>query len=798
PIKYVCMIRFCLLTFLVISQLMLVAQEPSAFIHLDQFGYLPNAEKVAVLADPQVGQNAALSYTPGSTFEVRDASTNFVVWTGSASIWNNGATHDVSGDKGWWVDFSSLTTPGTYYLIDTGTGERTGNFNINDGVYNSVMADAGRAFYYNRCNATKAAPYAEASWTDGVNFTNSLQDTECSYVYDRQNASLRRDLSGGWFDAGDYNKYVSFAQSAVSDLLSAYTESPQAFTDNWNIPESGNGIPDVLDEVKWEIDWLLKMVNADGSVINKMGNTNESNNNAAPPSANTGPRFYGPTCTSASIAASAMLAHAATVFGDVSAWTTYSQELVTEAESTFAYWLAARNNNALEYDCDDGTIQAGDADRSDLEQKEIALTAAIWLFSLTGDEQYNTYVKDHLFEAEYMGSNWWGPYKNELVTALLHFISLNGADQGTVSAIINSMTPIVRDDWNGFYEADLYRAFMPESNYVWGSNSTLSKLGSLNRIMANYDLVPNRFETLHRKADHMIHYLHGVNPLGFVYLSAMEGRGAERGIQEIYHTWFHHGTDWDNAETSLYGPAPGFVSGGPNKNFGRSNIAPPAGEPAMKSYKDWNTSWPEDSWEITEPAIYYQAAYIRNLAAMIANDFSLPVTYSSPLRARPQGKAVLLEWLVESEDNASHYEVEYLSDQDRWERIGRVTATGSSRYQFRHQSPRAGNNEYRLKQMDLGGQFAYSSIANAVFTDRYAGIIVYPNPAEDGTPITLDQLPIGASLRLFDAQGRVLQQVDIRQTKVELSTQNLPAGWYSLEVSEGAWGKGWKQKVIIK
>jgi len=790
--------RLFLLSSLLLAGLhLLLAQSPSPFIHVDQFGYYPDAEKVAVLSDPQTGQNAGLSFSPSATVEIRDAGTDAMVWSGAPSQWNGGQTQATSGDRGWWLDFSNLTALGEYYIFDPNSGERSAVFEVGASVYDDVMKDAGRAFFYNRCNAPKAAPYAEANWTDGMNFNNALQDTECSYVNDRENASLRRDLSGGWFDAGDYNKYVTFAQGAVQPLLWAYTESPGAFTDAWNIPESGNGIPDILDEVKWEVDWLRKMINPDGSVIIKMGSIEHSDNAAAPPSNNTDRRYYGPTCTSASIATAAMLAQAANVFGGVGAWSSYVQEIEAEAETTFAYWLAANNANALETNCDDGTIKAGDADGSVQFQQENALTAAVHLFELTGKAEYNDYVRDHLNDAEYMNTGWWGPYKNELSSALVWYTQLPGAHASAVTAIRNAMIPHVRDDWNGFYgfnQDGLYRAFMPEDSYNWGSNNIGSRYGNMNRLMST--IVPARENELHRKADGMVHYLHGVNPFGFVYLSNMNNRGAERSVDEIYHTWFNNGTDWDNAATSLYGPAPGFVSGGPNRNYG-GGVAPPTGEPAMKSYRDWNTGFPENSWEITEPAIYYQAAYIRNLAAMMTSGATLPVTYTAPFTARAQAKTVLLEWRISREDAASHYEVEYFNDRDDWENIGRVNANGQSVYRFSHETPREGENQYRLRQVDLDGQFAYSNVATAYFTDRYANIKVYPNPAAKGNNIQLEDLPAGAELRLYDANGRLQYQRFLRQASYELPTAQLPAGWYSLELLQGREGTVWQQKIVL-
>ncbi|MEM6771619.1 MAG: T9SS type A sorting domain-containing protein, partial [Bacteroidota bacterium] len=272
----------------------------------------------------------------------------------------------------------------------------------------------------------------------------------------------------------------------------------------------------------------------------------------------------------------------------------------------------------------------------------------------------------------------------------------------------------------------------------------------------------------------------------------------ERGIQEIYHFWFNEGTDWDNSETSLYGPAPGFVAGGPNSDFSQTNIAPPANEPPMKSYKDWNTGWPEFSWEITEPAIYYQAAYIRNLAGLMAEEFTLPVTYQSPLTARAQAKTVLLEWRIAEEVNASHYGVEYLNDRDQWERIGRVAAIGASQYQFVHETPREGLNQYRLRQEDLDGTFAYSDIASVSFTDRFANIKVYPNPVPTGTAINLSNLPAGVEVRLYDTTGRLLHRDFLRGNRTTITTNALPTGIYSLELLQGREGSVWRQKVVLE
>ena len=594
------------------------AAQVSQFIHTDQFGYHVNADKVAVLSNPVTGYNAALSYTPPTSIQLRDASNNLVVFTANISQWNSGNTHGQSGDKGWWYDFTAFETPGSYYVYDPVNNERSAVFAINHFPYGDVLKTAGRAFYYNRCNTPKLPAHAGAQWSDATSFLNPLQDANCRYIHDRYNASLERNLAGGWFDAGDYNKYVTFTYTTLHDLLYAWEESPDVFGDDWNIPESDNGIPDLIDEIKWELDWLMKMTNPDGSVQIKMGSQNYSQNISSPPSANTNQRFYGPTCTSASATVASVFAHAGIVFSNFPEFGYFSADLSEIAESTFLFTLPHYTNNTFETNCDNGEIVSGDADKSAQEQKDMMISAAVYLFEFTGNSIYNTFVINNYTQSKPWVDNFWGPYTMPVQDALLRYTTLPGANATVVNNIKTKASAEANNNWNGFYgwsTNDLYRAFMPDWSYHWGSNTTKACYGNLNNRLA--DLGISNVNSLRKKATELLHYFHGVNPQGMVYLSNMYNFGADRSANEIYHTWFNDGTVYDNALTSLYGPAPGFLTGGANKDFSVGSIVPPAGQPAQKSYKDWNTGWPQNSWEITEPAIYCQAAYLRLLARVM-------------------------------------------------------------------------------------------------------------------------------------------------------------------------------------
>jgi hypothetical protein len=139
----------------------------------------------------------------------------------------------------------------------------------------------------------------------------------------------------------------------------------------------------------------------------------------------------------------------------------------------------------------------------------------------------------------------------------------------------------------------------------------------------HYNLDPGNEDNYRKAAAAYLHYIHGVNPVGIVYLTNMYAYGATRSANEMYHGWFGHGTVWDDALTSPAGPPPGYLTGGPehgykpNDAYKGAPIEPPMNQPAMKSYKDWNAGWPDDSWEITEPDLGYQASYVRLLGSVM-------------------------------------------------------------------------------------------------------------------------------------------------------------------------------------
>ena len=609
-----------------------LAANAGKFIMVDQFGYPTNGRKVAVLRRPMAGYDAN-----GDTFwpqylSVVNSVTGATVTGWWPAEWNNGATDASSGDRVWYYDFSAVTTPGTYEIVDT-AGQRSARFEIRDNPYRNVLIQAVRMFYYQRIGQAKSASNAGLNWADGASNMGPGQDTQARRFLDPNNAATARDVYGGWADAGDYNKYTGAAAGYAQELMDAYQQYPNVFTDDFNIPESYNGIPDILDEAIWGLDWLKRMQNADGSVLSVVGV-----GGASPPSASTAPSYYGDVNTSATLAAAAAFAEGAKVLGGLNnaSLNGYVTDLLARAKNAWNW--AQANPNVLFYnnDASHGTagLAVGQNETDDNGRASLRLQAAIKLFAATGDATYRSYVDAHYTEAK-MFKNWdLSAFSAQNARPLLYYASLPNATASVASDIRTRYL----DLWGGANyggwarvdaQTDPYRAYI--SGYTWASNAVKANAGALFAEEGYYGISRHTADQVNNAAIDYLHYLHGVNPLGKVYLTNMYSFGAENAVNQIWHTWFFDGTPWDDAKKSAYGPAPGYLVGGPagsqyswdggcpgvSSKCGSAPPAPPYGQPDQKSYLDFNDGWPLNSWSVSEPSNGYQTAYIRLLARFV-------------------------------------------------------------------------------------------------------------------------------------------------------------------------------------
>ena len=219
--------------------------EPS--IAVNQIGYNIGDTKHAYLAN-----------VDADSFMVVDIESNRTVYTGPVTkhYYTDRSTGHIVNT----LDFSNLESMGWYRLELIGKDISSSPFLVGTDVYRDVTRQAVRSFYYQRCGT---AIKSNTSWDHPV---CHLDD---AVLYARPDKHV--DATGGWHDAGDYSKISVTAEISLAFLLNLYEHRSDLFTDQQlDIPESGNGIPDLLDEIRWGLTWMLKMQRDDGGVYHKL------------------------------------------------------------------------------------------------------------------------------------------------------------------------------------------------------------------------------------------------------------------------------------------------------------------------------------------------------------------------------------------------------------------------------------------------------------------------------------------------------------------------------------------------
>ena len=240
----------------------------SGSVQVNQVGYLPSSPKYGYVGN-WLGNRPMPVDT--SSFMIIDSDNGEEVLTGKLRLRNENDSW--SGNDVYEADFSSLTAEGRYFLYIPGVGTSS-NFEIGPDVYGPIYRAVSRLFFHNRNSMPIDVEYADTGYArpeggipknlDGVlhpvlaNYPLSSGEKPGDYI----------PVQGGWFDAGDYGQYITNAAPVWYNISAALDLVPHCFEDNeLDIPESGNGIPDMIDELRWGMRWALSMQNEkDGGV----------------------------------------------------------------------------------------------------------------------------------------------------------------------------------------------------------------------------------------------------------------------------------------------------------------------------------------------------------------------------------------------------------------------------------------------------------------------------------------------------------------------------------------------------
>ncbi|HWW74310.1 MAG TPA: glycoside hydrolase family 9 protein, partial [Pyrinomonadaceae bacterium] len=247
-------------------------------VRLNTVGFLPNHSKRASVAGA----------CADAGFRVVNAADGRTVFQGKT---DGPLRNDDTSEELCVADFSALRRAGLYRLEVEGVGSSAA-FRVGRDVYDAAFRTTLRAMHLWRCGAAVGTEH------EGVVYTHAachLGDAWLDFV---GGGHARRDSTKGWHDAGDYNKYVVNAGFTVGIMLRAWEEfGPRIRKIRLGLPEEEKGLPDYLNEIKWETDWLLTMQAADGSVFHKV--STKEFGPAIPPEAETTPRYFAPWSTAA-------------------------------------------------------------------------------------------------------------------------------------------------------------------------------------------------------------------------------------------------------------------------------------------------------------------------------------------------------------------------------------------------------------------------------------------------------------------------------------------------------------------
>ena len=565
------------------------ASAPIPNIFVNQVGYFPQLEKIAALKSDE---------TSPVEWELVDSEGKSAA-EGKTVVYG---TDKASGDSVHIIDFSDFTTPGNGYRISVGQ-KMSHPFDIRKDIYTELKYDALHFFYHQRQGIDIEMPYADnEKWArpsghPGDAAVSCLPKSKyygTRTPYSGCNYSL--DVSKGWYDAGDHGKYVVNGGATVWSLLNQYERakyigtSVDAFKDGTlNIPENQNGIPDLLDEVRWEIEFFLNMQIPDGKpkagMVHHKVASDQWTMLAIWPHEDSVARYLHPPSTTATLNMAAATAMAARIWKDLDP--AFSKRCLDASEKAWAAALKYPHEWASS-DPDHGSGAYDDWARDDAADDEFYWAAAE-LFITTGKDEYKKVVTQSRY------------YK--FVPAVLEFDKVNGtftwrdiAPAGSLSlAVVPNALPksdiaeirdnVVKagDEYLAVIDSEGYRiplSVKDDGQYPWGANFNV--VDAVQTLGLAYDFSKDR-KYLNGAAVSM-DYILGRNPVDTSYVT---GYG-DRPVRNPHHRFWAH-----QADSRFPEPPPGVISGGPNSGI-QDPVAKAAGLEGcrpMKCFIDHIESW---------------------------------------------------------------------------------------------------------------------------------------------------------------------------------------------------------------
>lgn len=544
-----------------VSAWVLALDEPTVLIRLNTLGYLPNAPKIASIA------------ASCSNFVVINVVNGSNVLTGSVI---GPVQNPDTQEKLFLADFSSLTNPGKFQLLIHGIG-KSAPFSIAADVYRDPFYVVMRAFYLWRCGTAVSAVYNGQRYEHGPCHTN---DAWLDFVIGKH---VHKDGTGGWHDAGDYNKYVVNAGVTVGALLRAWEDFGQKIQlIKLDIPESGGLLPDFLAEIKWELDWLLKMQAPDGAVYHKLS-TREFCGWIKPEDELT-ERYFTPWGSEATAVFVGMMAQAARIYRTYDAG--FANKCLNAAKKSYSFLKA----NPHYHPADQSAFKTGpyefapeveNPNRRPGAQPQNRLWAAAELWETTGEPEFlaDCEARIRLIQAQWDHDFDWPDVRN-LGLATYLFSKRLGRDEALVTRVASNLVAvadaIVRTAQTHGYARPL------GTRYYWGCNGGVARQTIM--LYAAYRATQNKVYT--QTCLDALNHLFGRNFYGRSFVTGVGFRPPQ------------NPHDRRSATDSAPDPWPGYLVGGSHRGA---------------------TNWQDvlEDYRSNEIAINWNAALVYALAAFL-------------------------------------------------------------------------------------------------------------------------------------------------------------------------------------
>ena len=560
-------------------------------IRLNQLGFYPNAIKKAII----------LNRDGGGRFSIVNLNKHTVF----SSTLKPSATPSFAGKITYIADFSKIKKPGAYRLYINGGGYSY-SFWIKNDVHAKVANAVIKAYYFMRASTPLTKKFA-GKWNRAEGHPDNKVLIHPSAASEKRPAGTIISSPGGWYDAGDYNKYIVNSGISTSTLLSLYEDFPVHMNSvKLSIPESGNGLPDVLNEVLWNLRWMLTMQDPnDGGVYHKL--TNAAFDKFQMPDKGTEPRYVVQKGTAATLDFAAVMAQASRIMSR------FPKQLPGLADSCLiaakSAWLWAQNNPNVAYRQDEinkkytpAITTGGYGDNNFTDE---FIWAAAELFVTTNDVGYLKNIK--LLPDDKMPVPTWGQVK-----LLGYYTLLKNTGVKTINdlpeikkRLLNTADNLINGVDDNAYQTSMT---LSPKHFGWGSNSDAANEGVL--LLQAYKLSHDKKYLDNALAD--LDYILGRNATGYSYVT---GYGSKTPMNP------HHRP---SASDGIIDPIPGLLVGGPNPGT-QDGIKVPSKVPDEAYIDDTR------AYAANEITINWNApmAYLANAIEALQHELSVPIKTGS-------------------------------------------------------------------------------------------------------------------------------------------------------------------------